>query len=110
MSVGRIRPSAVSLPVYKPGKAAVQAEEEHGITDAIKLASNENPYAPIPAVVEAIRAAAATVNRYPDHGAVALDDDLGQPMPIAHVEEHQRPMSRTRCTQPSRTTLLPTST
>lgn len=72
MSVGRIRPSAVALPVYKPGKAAVQAEEEHGITDAIKLASNENPYAPIPAVVEAIRTAAATVNRYPDHGAVAL--------------------------------------
>lgn len=72
MSVGRIRPSAVSLPVYKPGKAAVQAEEEHGIVDAIKLASNENPYAPIPAVVEAIRTAAAEVNRYPDHGAVAL--------------------------------------
>ncbi len=62
----------MSLPVYKPGKAAVQAEEEHGITDAIKLASNENPYAPIPAVVEAIREAAATVNRYPDHGAGAL--------------------------------------
>lgn len=78
MSVGRIRPSVVSLPVYKPGKAAVQAEEEHGITDAIKLASNENPYAPIPAVVEAIRAAATTVNRYPDHGAVALRGAIAQ--------------------------------
>jgi len=72
VSVGRIRPSAVSLPVYKPGKGAVQAEEEHGITGAIKLASNESPYAPIPAVVKAIREAASTVNRYPDHGAVAL--------------------------------------
>ena len=72
MSVGRIRPSVSALPAYRPGKAADQAEKEHNITDAIKLASNENPYPPAPAVIEAITAAASGVNRYPDHLAVEL--------------------------------------
>lgn len=72
MSVGRIRPSVEALPAYRPGKAAEQAEQEHGIADAIKLASNENPYPPAPSVVAAITAAASGVNRYPDHLAVEL--------------------------------------
>lgn len=72
MSVGRVRPSVEALPAYRPGKAAAQAEEEHGITGAIKLASNENPYGPVPPVVEAITTAATGVNRYPDHLAVDL--------------------------------------
>jgi histidinol-phosphate aminotransferase len=72
MSVGRIRPCVGALPAYRPGKAAVQAEQEHGITDAIKLASNENPYPPAPPVLQAVRAAAEGINRYPDHLSVAL--------------------------------------
>jgi histidinol-phosphate aminotransferase len=61
-----------ALPAYRPGKAAVQAEREHGITNAIKLASNENPYPPAPPVLAAITGAASGVNRYPDHLAVEL--------------------------------------
>ncbi len=72
MAVGRVRPSVSALPAYRPGKAASQAEEEHGIVDAIKLASNENPFEPVPSVVEAIRAAASGVNRYSDHRATEL--------------------------------------
>jgi histidinol-phosphate aminotransferase len=72
MSVGRIRPAVNALPAYRPGKAAVQAEREHGISNAIKLASNENPYSPAAPVVAAIAAAAGDVNRYPDHLAVEL--------------------------------------
>ena len=64
MSVGRVRPAVAAMASYRPGKSAAQAEDEHGITDAIKLASNENPYPPVPAVVEAIAAAAGDVNRY----------------------------------------------
>ena len=60
------------LPAYRPGKGAAQAEREHGISDAVKLASNENPEPPIPAVVEAVARAAAGANRYPDHRAEAL--------------------------------------
>ena len=60
-SPGDVRPAVSQLPAYRPGKGAAQAEAEHGITDAIKLASNENPYAPIPQVVDAIAAAAVGV-------------------------------------------------
>jgi len=72
MSVGRVRPAVAAMASYRPGKSAAQAEDEHGITDAIKLASNENPYPPVPAVVAAIAAAAGDVNRYGDHRASDL--------------------------------------
>jgi len=78
MAVGRVRPSVTSLAAYRPGKAASQAEEEHGITHAIKLASNENPYGPAPSVVAAIQAAASGVNRYSDHRAVDLRAKLAE--------------------------------
>lgn len=55
------------MPSYKPGKAASEAEAEHGITEAIKMASNENPHPPIPAIVEAMTAAVTGVNRYGDN-------------------------------------------
>jgi len=64
MTVGRVRPAVAAMASYRPGKSAAQAEDEHGITDAIKLASNENPYQPVPAIVAAIAAAASDVNRW----------------------------------------------
>lgn len=72
MAIGRVRPAIQGLAAYRPGKGAAQAEQEHGISDAIKLASNENPYAPVPSVVEAIQAAAGGANRYADHRATEL--------------------------------------
>ncbi|WP_106849655.1 histidinol-phosphate transaminase [Blastococcus sp. Marseille-P5729] len=59
------RKSIVELAAYKPGASA-----------AIKLASNENPHPPLPSVVQAIAEAAATVNRYPDNGALALTEAI----------------------------------
>jgi histidinol-phosphate aminotransferase len=48
-----------------------------------KLSSNENPYPPLPGVVEAAHAAVAQMNRYPDMGNTrlydALADRLGVP-------------------------------
>ena len=78
MSIGRIRPAVAGLPPYRPGKAAEQAEAEHGIRDAVKLASNENPYQPIPEVVQAMQDAATGVNRYADHRATALRVAIGE--------------------------------
>ena len=78
---GRPRSFIDALPSYRPGKGAAQAEEEHGIRDAIKLASNENPWPPVPAVAAAVAEAARGINRYADHRAtalrVALAADLG---------------------------------
>ena len=60
-----------SLGVYVPGKPIKQAERESGIS-MLKLASNENPLGPSPLAVEAMRAAAAEVNLYPDNDATEL--------------------------------------
>ena len=69
---GHPRDAVAALPAYRPGKGAAQAEAEHGITGAIKLASNETPWPPLPAVIDAIAAAGAGANRYADHRATEL--------------------------------------
>lgn len=69
---GRPRDAIASLPAYRPGKGAAQAEAEHGITGAIKLASNETPWPPLPQIADAIALAGAGVNRYADHRATEL--------------------------------------
>ena len=74
--VGRVRPAVDALPAYKPGKAAEQAEREHDIAEAVKLASNENPYPPPAAVVEAVAAACRGGNIYCDHRATAVREAL----------------------------------
>lgn len=78
MAVGRVRPAVQGLASYRPGKAASQAEAEHGISNAIKIASNENPYPPHPRVIEAIVAAASGVNRYADHRASELRSRIAE--------------------------------
>lgn len=58
-----------SIPRYLPGRSAEAAAAEHGLASAVKLASNESPFGPLPSVVDAIARAAAGANRYPDHAA-----------------------------------------
>ncbi len=70
--IGRPRTVVADLPAYRPGKRAEQAEAEHGITYAIKLASNENPAPPLDPIIAAVTAAAHGVNRYADHRATAV--------------------------------------
>jgi histidinol-phosphate aminotransferase len=57
------RPDLDALPAYVPGR---------NVPGAIKLASNEVPYGPLPGVVEAVTAAVAGVHRYPDMGVAEL--------------------------------------
>ena len=54
------------IPVY-PAADGYASEGEIG-----KLASNESPYPPVPAVIEAITAALSGLNRYPDPTNAAL--------------------------------------
>lgn len=51
---------------YPPGKPLDELEREYGVTDSIKLASNENPWGPSPNVVRALRAELPHLHRYPD--------------------------------------------
>jgi histidinol-phosphate aminotransferase len=66
------------LQPYVPGKPIQELERELGIAGAIKLASNENPLGPSPAVLEAMAAAAQEVNRYPEGGSYYLRQRLAE--------------------------------
>ncbi|MFL6077191.1 MAG: histidinol-phosphate transaminase [Mycobacteriales bacterium] len=66
MSV-RTRSTVAALPPYRAGRSPADLARELGIADAIKLASNEVPFGPLPSVVEAIAVTAAgSLHRYPD--------------------------------------------
>jgi len=60
------------LKPYQPGKPIEEVEREYGISNSIKLASNENPLGPSPAAVEAIKDHIAHLNLYPDGGGFYL--------------------------------------
>ena len=64
-------PGLAALKPYVPGKPLSQLEREYGVSNSIKLASNENPLGPSPKVVDAIKAQLADLTRYPDGGAFA---------------------------------------
>lgn len=57
---------------YVPGKPIEEVQREYGLTDVIKLASNENPLGPSPKVVAALEAALLGLNFYPDAQAYSL--------------------------------------
>jgi histidinol-phosphate aminotransferase len=66
------RPCVEKLRPYSPGKPIEEVQREFGLTDIIKLASNENPLGPSPKAVEAIRRAAQEVRLYPDNDCYHL--------------------------------------
>ena len=71
------------IPTYKPGKPASASEGPA----AYKLSSNENPYPPLPGVLESTLAAAAQLNRYPDMACTTLTAELAERfgVPQEHV-------------------------
>ena len=72
------RPAVQQLPAYRPGRNPADLAREIGVEQAVKLASNEVAFPPLPAVVEALARAAAETNRYPDNGAVVLTAALAE--------------------------------
>jgi histidinol-phosphate aminotransferase len=64
MAIPRARRALDDIPVYRPGKPAER--------DELKLSSNENPYPPLPGVMERAAQELARVNRYPDAGSTDL--------------------------------------
>jgi len=69
--IARLRP-------YVPGKPIEEVQRELGLTDVIKLASNENPLGPSPRALEALAAAAGGVALYPEGSAPALRRAVSQ--------------------------------
>lgn len=76
--IDQAAPGLADLRPYRPGKPLSELERELGITDSIKLASNENPLGPSPRVLDAIRRELSGLARYPDGGAFELRGALAQ--------------------------------
>lgn len=79
----RLRGALDALPSYRPGRAPAPSAEG----PVFKLSSNENPYPPLPGVLDAVNEAAATLNRYPDMFARGLVDALAErfDVPAEHL-------------------------
>jgi len=71
-------PGVQQLTPYQPGKPVEELERELGISNSIKLASNENPLGPSPLALAAIKNISPSINYYPDGGGFALSDKLAQ--------------------------------
>ncbi len=75
--------SLIAAPVrgiapYVPGKPIEELEREYGISDSIKLASNENPFGPSPHALAALGQAATQLGLYPDGNGFALKQALAR--------------------------------
>jgi histidinol-phosphate aminotransferase len=75
--VPTFRPDLDSIPTYVPGRPIDDVARELGIESIDKLASNESPERPFPEVIEAVAAAATTLNRYPDSSCYDLTRAIG---------------------------------
>ena len=67
-----VNPNVAGLTPYQPGKPEETLARELGLSDIVKLASNENPRGPSPAVRQAIQEATESLTRYPDGDGFAL--------------------------------------
>jgi histidinol-phosphate aminotransferase len=65
----RLRATLAGVPAYVPGRPAALGPDG---SPAFKISSNENPYPPLPGVLEVVRRAAEQMNRYPDMASTAL--------------------------------------
>ena len=74
-NIARLRP-------YVPGKPVEELQREMGLTDVLKLASNESPLGPSPAAVQAIRDSASNVFYYPEGSAPVLRDAVSKHLGI----------------------------
>ncbi|QLE73047.1 histidinol-phosphate transaminase [Streptomyces rectiverticillatus] len=78
----KLRAALDGVPTYKPGKPAAA-----GGPVAYKLSSNENPYPPLPGVLEQAVAVAGSFNRYPDMACSGLMAELAErfSVPVSHL-------------------------
>ena len=66
------------IPDYRPGLQIEEIQREYGITDIVKLASNENPLGVSPKAIEAIENMVRKVNLYPDGQSFSLRNSLAK--------------------------------
>lgn len=80
-------PSIQTLKAYQPGKPIEEVERELGLTNIIKLASNENPLGPSPKALIAAENALKKMHLYPDASGYHLKNQLAERLnvPVSHI-------------------------
>lgn len=76
------KPSVQGLPVYQPGKPLEEVQRELGLTDVIKLASNENPFGCSPKISAALQEISDYYHQYPEATAPLLNEKLAKHLNI----------------------------
>jgi histidinol-phosphate aminotransferase len=66
------RPEVRELPAYNAGLSSEVVRQRYGVSHVARLASNENPFGPSPAVSRALAGLALSVGIYPDANSLAL--------------------------------------
>src|SRR4249919_499666 len=74
----RISPRLAAIPRYEPGLTTAEVLARFGLDHAVRLASNESPFPPLPQVAAVIAGGVNGLNRYPDPPARALRRALAE--------------------------------
>ncbi len=74
----RIREHVANLTPYSPGKPIDEVKREFGVSEVIKLASNENPLGPSPKAVKAFLASVEKLHLYPDASHYELKNAIAK--------------------------------
>lgn len=80
------RPELADLVAYQPGKPISEVKRELGLTEVIKLASNEAPFEPVAAARQAMIEAMSELNRYPDGSCFELKAALAEHLGVSAQE------------------------
>ena len=89
-SVPKAVKGVASLNPYIPGKPVEELEREYGVSDAVKLASNENPLGPSPKVIAYLKKVLhkpLELSRYPDGNGFILKNKLLQKLALDSVAQ-----------------------
>ena len=78
-----IRECIKDLQPYPPGKPIEEVQREYGVSEVIKLASNENPLGPSPLAIKELKKNLLELNRYPDGHAFYLKKAISEKFKIS---------------------------
>ena len=85
INFSELAPSYIrAIAPYQPGKPIAELERELGISNIVKLASNENPLGCSPKATAAMQEAIKTIALYPDGNGFELKDALHKKYGVAH--------------------------
>ncbi len=82
----KAREALAKIKPYVPGKPIEEVKRELGLTEVIKLASNENPYGPSKEAVKAMEEALGNISLYPDGRSYLLKESLARELDLTAEE------------------------